>query len=936
MRRTTVIFAASMAMLSITGNAAAETAGYMPMLREGRVWLYASRMPNHPWRPAQHAYNEKNYVVAVRERTAINNKNCWIIDVSAYDTDFSYILHEENGRITRLVENEDGSYSEVPVIDMNLEAGDRFAISSDAPDRVVTLAEHITLSGSKAKRIGFEDTHNALSAYEWVEGIGCLTGFPYAELPGARPDLPVATSPREYLMQVSDNGTLTYTSADFIPEFADRLQPGTVRTDRIWVYGGKTADGGLFKSYCRFDNEPQLINNLHYTPFREFRRVTWPDAANRNDSIVTDGGSFPAALMREDAGVTYLHTGGTPDFSNPDGECAVYFFSALDPLLDGDFAHNNIFLPLPMALSADFSHIADIQQQYRHPATVNEAFINGEKTRYYTIPGYSYMDNGSEIAIQPTVVEGCGLTSMGYLPFALDPDAFPESPALRLLDYCDGDGNILHSFSTLDDVAAFDCSIEDFLTMEYGIWPDRTEPLALSPQGSETLADAAGNNREYGLFGIFPTSWGWNAGSQPLLPVRNDHDAVYAYFKEGVTGQDNAGSTVTLPAGEYLIYDFSAAPGESFNTVITRYDAFPAVAERHTVRVLGKRSLPILGKDRRVMHLIAEDMEESCEFVVVEGIGIVDGSGLYAQPLAGDPNGSGMQNRQPPLFSAAADKEGNSISFLELGLKTGRLFDKEARWEYYSTDGGRKELLYMGFEGTQTVRNMTYDRFYTMKSVSFDGGSGSPEINEYAEPAGDYWLVRESLGEVFARKGDASGCISDEYKVYDFALLPGQKEMLNPFAASGRYADDAGVETLTRAGKAEDVKSYGYAGVDAKIVYRVGIDGRNGGILPEPSYIRIAENENPDAGTSLSRVLDAPDSALDLGSLPGAPTLYISDTYDREVRELLEAAGIDRIASADEAAIEYYSLQGVRIDNPAKGELVIRRHKGRAEKVIIR
>ena len=81
MRRTTVIFAAAMAMLSIAGNAAAETAGYMPVLREGRVWLYASRMPNHPWRPAQHAYNEKNYVVAVRERTEINNKECWVIDI---------------------------------------------------------------------------------------------------------------------------------------------------------------------------------------------------------------------------------------------------------------------------------------------------------------------------------------------------------------------------------------------------------------------------------------------------------------------------------------------------------------------------------------------------------------------------------------------------------------------------------------------------------------------------------------------------------------------------------------------------------------------------------------------------------------------------------------------------------------------------------------
>lgn len=48
-----------------------------------------------------------------------------------------------------------------------------------------------------------------------------------------------------------------------------------------------------------------------------------------------------------------------------------------------------------------------------------------------------------------------------------------------------------------------------------------------------------------------------------------------------------------------------------------------------------------------------------------------------------------------------------------------------------------------------------------------------------------------------------------------------------------------------------------------------------------------------------------------------------------------EYSGIDDIEEA-EAPVEYYTLQGVRIDNPAKGQIVIKRQGSRAQRVMMR
>lgn len=57
-----------------------------------------------------------------------------------------------------------------------------------------------------------------------------------------------------------------------------------------------------------------------------------------------------------------------------------------------------------------------------------------------------------------------------------------------------------------------------------------------------------------------------------------------------------------------------------------------------------------------------------------------------------------------------------------------------------------------------------------------------------------------------------------------------------------------------------------------------------------------------------------------------APSLYVVK-FD-------EAAGIHDIAIDENAPVEYYNLQGVRIDNPAEGQIVIRRQGSKAQKVV--
>lgn len=80
---------------------------------------------------------------------------------------------------------------------------------------------------------------------------------------------------------------------------------------------------------------------------------------------------------------------------------------------------------------------------------------------------------------------------------------------------------------------------------------------------------------------------------------------------------------------------------------------------------------------------------------------------------------------------------------------------------------------------------------------------------------------------------------------------------------------------------------------------------------------------------------------------PGKYTMTIPeaffafDWWERDCSALtyswtIEQAGVSDIIGDESAEAEYYSLQGVRIDSPRPGEVVIRRIGGKAEKIIVR
>ena len=49
-----------------------------------------------------------------------------------------------------------------------------------------------------------------------------------------------------------------------------------------------------------------------------------------------------------------------------------------------------------------------------------------------------------------------------------------------------------------------------------------------------------------------------------------------------------------------------------------------------------------------------------------------------------------------------------------------------------------------------------------------------------------------------------------------------------------------------------------------------------------------------------------------------------------------ESSGVSDIAVDENAPVEYFNLQGVRIDNPAAGQIVIKRQGAKVTKTIVR
>lgn len=62
---------------------------------------------------------------------------------------------------------------------------------------------------------------------------------------------------------------------------------------------------------------------------------------------------------------------------------------------------------------------------------------------------------------------------------------------------------------------------------------------------------------------------------------------------------------------------------------------------------------------------------------------------------------------------------------------------------------------------------------------------------------------------------------------------------------------------------------------------------------------------------------------------------YVDPATQGDVYVVADLSGTDSLEASDSAPAEYYNLQGVRVHNPAPGQLLIRKQSGKAEKVVI-
>ncbi len=48
------------------------------------------------------------------------------------------------------------------------------------------------------------------------------------------------------------------------------------------------------------------------------------------------------------------------------------------------------------------------------------------------------------------------------------------------------------------------------------------------------------------------------------------------------------------------------------------------------------------------------------------------------------------------------------------------------------------------------------------------------------------------------------------------------------------------------------------------------------------------------------------------------------------------SSGIEEVVTIDTTPVEYYNLQGVRLEEPAPGQIVIRRQGNKVEKILVK
>ena len=265
--------------------------------------------------------------------------------------------------------------------------------------------------------------------------------------------------------------------------------------------------------------------------------------------------------------------------------------------------------------------------------------------------------------------------------------------------------------------------------------------------------------------------------------------------------------------------------------------------------------------------------------------------------------------------------------------KAAPTIDGSRTWEYLEYErlaDGRVGCSAIGcrFDGEESVGDREYSVFKTVYRKSWvmdaDEDFTNPRnISEITtqllderrallrEQAGIlYRYVDADLADAAADPDGISLTEGEEIPLYDFNLQAGEIPAVYAFSPEGSC-----IAVTSEISETEDLL----------------VDGNKGQIIRGdfPDYAEFA-------GVIADGFLEMPLTA----STPEKKIIF-NNLYDADGNIIYRGnddqtlAGVSLPSASEPSAVEYYNLQGVRIDNPAKGQPVIRRHAGRSEKLII-
>lgn len=410
---------------------------YKEILKEGREWVfeYHSEDVSFNRYDIEHTPVAMDLVRIVGD-TVVHGKTCKILEVKYIG--WKEIVYEENQELRLLYDLDDfKSFEENSCCIFS-------QYRRPSPDIFHDIITDLIYVDDKKTRRRYTENHYGYLFF--VDGIGVSSGMCVERIPGT--PVPKGADTTWYLVQVRDDGKVTFDRSDFYQDIENKpfSEIRMVREDRVWVYGGRNADGSFYKSYCRFGPAVRF-GVWDYNPFTEFRRETWQDPARLGDYTVTDGGVIPDALIREQCGTVYM---ANPEKENE--EYCLYMFNTLHMLSYRDWvvppdvptSEGELYIP-DMTFSTDYGDFLEFVFYVPEFWPIfGEMEIDGEKRLTY----YYHMNGRDE----PVVVEGIGITSMGTLPYNFHPDHIPEEGCPRLLEYRDADGKVIHKFADFSEV----------------------------------------------------------------------------------------------------------------------------------------------------------------------------------------------------------------------------------------------------------------------------------------------------------------------------------------------------------------------------------------------------------------------------------------------------------------------------------------------------